>query len=435
MGSIAGEIIFIFLLLLLNGVLAMAEIAIISVRKVRLHNLADDGNRRAQIALDLAADPNNFLATVQIGITLVGILAGALGGATIAKEIAALLSWVPYIGVYGEGIGIGVVTIVITYFSLVLGELVPKRLGMSYAESIAIGMAGSLRMLSNLSSPLVRLLSLSTDLVLTLLGFRPSTEPSITSEELKVLVEQGTETGVFEASEQDMIEGILRLDERRIEAFMIPRTQIVAFDIDESHQEIRQKISEYPYTYYPVIKNSMDNPLGIIDIQDMFIQSLDGQPFDLKSVLRKPLYVPESMSALRVLELFRQVHTHVALIVDEYGGLQGMVTLNNILDEIVGAIPSIESDVTSEIIHRDDGSWLVDGQLHIDELKEALDIQQLPNEERGYYQTVGGFMMTQLGHIPVTGQGFEWAGLYFEVVDMDGFRVDKVLILRNPSCL
>ena len=422
------EILIVFLLLVANGVFAMAEIAIVSARKARLQQLADTGDARARAALELATHPNQFLATVQIGITLVGILAGAFGGATLAEEIAAWLSVIPLLAPYGETIGVGIVVLSLTYFSLVIGELVPKRLALNNAERIASAVAAPMRVLSAITAPVVRLLNISTDVVIRLLGVKPSAEPSITPEEIKVLIEQGTESGVFEETEQDMIASVLRLDERRVGAFMTPRTQIVWFELDDSPEDIRRKIENSQHSRFPVIRDSLDNVHGIVRAKDLLMQSLAGQPLDLRALLRPPLFIPESMSALKVLELFKQNGTHIALVTDEYGGIQGMVTHNDILEAIVGYIPSTGEASEPQATRREDGSWLVDGLLPIDRLKEIFDLEKLPDEEHGHYQTVGGFVMAQVRSIPTVGQRFEWGNLDFEVVDMDGHRVDKVLV-------
>jgi putative hemolysin len=428
-----SEVLIVFLLLVANGVLAMAEIAIVSARKARLQHLAEAGNSQARAALELATNPNQFLATVQIGITLVGILAGAFGGATIAEEIATRLNEIPSLAPYGETIGVGMVVLGITYFSVVIGELVPKRLALSNPERIASAVAAPMRALSTITAPVVRLLGVSTDVVIRLLGVKPSIEPSITPEEIRVLIEHGTESGVFEASEQDMIESVLRLDERRVGAFMTPRTQIVWFDIEDSPEDIRRKIANSQHSRFPVVQDSLDNVLGIVRAKDLLNQSLAGQPLGLGPLLRPPLFIPESMSALKVLELFKQKGTHIALIMDEYGGIQGMVTHNDILEDIAGYIPSAGEPAEPQATRREDGSWLLDGLLHIDELKEVFDIGELPDEEHGHYRTVGGFVMAQVRSIPTVGQSFEWGRLRFEVVDMDGRRVDKVLVTPSQA--
>ncbi len=408
----------------------MSEIAVVAARKVRLQQLADAGNAQARTALQLAQKPNQFLATVQVGITLVGILAGAFGGATIAEEIGAYLSLVPLLAPYSELIGVVVVVIVITYFSLIIGELVPKRLALSNPERIAAMVAQPMQVLATLTLPIVRLLDLSSDLVIRLLRVKPSSEPAITLEEIKVLLEQGTESGVFEETEQDMIENVLRLDERSVSACMTPRPKIIWLDLDEPVEAIQRKVIENNFSRFPVARGSLDQIVGIVQAKDWLVQSLTYQPLDLNVLIRPPLFIPESMSALDVLELFKKQRTHVALVADEFGGIEGMVTHDDILEDIVGNIPLAGEPLTEpQASQREDGSWLVDGLLDIVTLKEILDIKQLPNEEEGGYHTVGGFILRQVQTVPVAGQHFEWQDIRFEVVDMDGRRVDKVLII------
>jgi putative hemolysin len=428
--ELALEIIIIFLLLVANGVFAMSEMAVVAARKIRLKRLADSGDTRAQTALKLAKSPNKFLATVQIGITLVGIMAGAFGGATIAESIASYLNVFSLLAPYSELIGVGVVVIFITYFSLIVGELVPKRLALNNPERIAAMMSPPMQLLCKMALPVVRLLELSTNIVIRVLGVKPSLEPAITLEEIKVLIEQGTESGIFEETEQDMIENVLRLDERPVAMCMTPRTKIVWLDIGERLEEIQRKVVESHHSRFPVVKDNLDNIIGIVRAKDLLVQSLAHQRLDLKVLLRPPLFIPESMSALDVLELFKRQGTHIALVTDEYGGILGMVTHNDILEDIVGNIPTAgEASAEPQAKQRDDGSWLVDGLLDIDALKEIFEIEQLPDEEDRGYHTVGGFIMSRLQGIPAVGQHFQWRNLRFEVVDMDGRRVDKVLII------
>jgi putative hemolysin len=424
------ETLVIFLLIAANGLLAMSEIAIVAARKARLQQSANSGDAGARTALELSAHPNRFLATVQIGITLVGILAGAFGGATLAHDIERLAAAVPTLAPYAGIIGVGVVVVGVTFFSLVLGELAPKRIALAHAERIASTVAAPMRFLSSLAYPLVRLLGVSTDTVLRIFRVKPSLEPHVTQEEIKILVEQGTELGIFEESEQDMIEGVLRLDERPIGAFMTPRTQMVWIDVGDSQEILRAKMVNSRHSRFPVIQGGFDTILGIVSAKDILKQFLSSQPTNLRQALGPPLFVPETASALRVLELFKREGTHFALVTDEYGGIQGLVTDRDILEAIVGELPSRDEPHEPEVTVRDDGSWLVDGLLDIDKLKEIIAIDLLPDEESGRYHTVSGFMMTQLGGIPATGEHFEWEGFRFEVMDMDGRRVDKVLIAR-----
>ena len=431
MSNFVLETLVIFVLIAVNGLLAMSEIAVVAARKARLQQAANAGDSGAAAALELATHPNRFLATVQIGITLVGILAGAFGGATLAREIERLAAGVPALAPYGGIIGVGVVVIGITFFSIVLGELVPKRMALIHAERIASAVAAPMRFLSFLAFPLVRLLGVSTDMVLKIFQVKPSSERSVTPEEIKILVEQGTALGVFEESEQDMIEGVLGLDERPIGAFMTPRTQMVWIDVGDSPEILRAKIVSSRHSCFPVIQGSFDNILGTVSTKDILKQSLTGQPFNIKLASGPPLFVPETASALKVLEMFKREGTHFALVTDEYGGIQGLVTDRDILEAIVGELPSRDEPHEPEATLREDGSWLVDGLLNIDRLKEILDMEDLlPDEESGRYHTMSGFIMTQLGGIPTVGQNFEWMGFRFEVMDMDGRRVDKVLIAK-----
>jgi len=426
------EILIILLLLIANGIFAMVEIAVVSSRKMRLKQLAKEGNRRARSALELASHPNQFLATVQIGITMVGILAGAFGGATIAANLGDYLNTFPALAPYGQPIAVGLVVLALTYLSLVIGELVPKRLALNSPERIASAFASPMRALSRVASPAVWLLSHSSNLVLRIMGVKPSTEPPVTEEEIKLLIEQGTLTGVFEEVEQDMIEGVLQMADRHVSLLMTPRKKIVSLEVNDSPERIHRKLTHTKHSRFPVIKGNLENILGIVRAKDLLAQCLTGQPMDLKTIMRPPLYVPEAMSILKLLEVFKQEKTHIALVIDEYGGIQGLATHNDILESIVGDIPSVGEPGEPQATRREDGSWLLDGMLHIDKMKEIFDFEELPAEKQGLYQTVGGFVISRVRRIPRAGEFFEWGNVRFEVVDMDGRRVDKVLALPLP---
>ncbi len=427
MSDLTFEIIFIILLIIANGVFAMSEIAIVSARKARLQQWVNEGNVKARVALELASSPNRLLSTVQIGITLIGILAGVFGGATIAEKLAVRLGSIPLLAPYSGAIALGIVVLGITYLTLVIGELVPKRLALHNAERIACTVAAPMRVLSRIASPAVHLLSISTDTVLRILGIRPVAEPPVTEEEINILIEQGMKAGAFEEAEKDMVEHVFRLGDLRAGALMTPRTEIFWIDIDDSPEEIRKKIVESDHSRFPVCQGSLDNVLGIVQVKDLLSRNMAGKLTDLKSSLRRPLFVPESTHALKVLELFKQSGIHISLVTDEYGSIQGLVTLNDILEEIVGEIPSIEERAEPLAVQREDGSWLLDGMLPAADLKEIFQIKKLPGE--GIYQTLGGFVLMQMGRIPSVGNHFEWGGLRFEVVDMDKNRVDKVLVM------
>jgi putative hemolysin len=432
MDSILTQVLIIIGLIIANGFLAMAEIAIVSARKVRLQQRAEEGDAKAKIALELANSPSRFLSTIQIGITLVGILAGAFGGVTIAEQLAPKLNRIAWIAPHGGAVSLSIVVLGITYLSLIIGELVPKQIALHHAERISAAVAPSMRTLSWLAAPLVKLLSLSTQLVLRAFGVRPSEEATVTEEEIKLMIEQGTQEGVFEPSEQEIVERVFRLGDRTANSLMTPRPDVVWLDPNEPPEEIQQKITADSHTHYPVAEGQIDHIIGLVNSKDLLSQNLSCQPIDLRSVLRPALFIPESMSALDMLERFKQKRTHVAFVIDEHGGFQGLVTTSDILEAIVGDIPMPDEVEEADIIQREDGSWLVDGKVPADELKQLLQADELPFENQNLYQTLGGLVMAFLGRIPKSGDHFEWGGFRFEVMDMDGHRVDKVLIQVLP---
>lgn len=433
MNNLFLEILFIFVLILINGFFSMSELALLSSRKVRLEQRADDGDKGAKSALELLKSSSHLLSAVQIGITLVGIFTGALGGATLAERLTVWLAKVPWLVPYAGGISIVLIVIVTTYLSLVVGELIPKRIAMNNPEKIASQVSGFMKFLSKAMSPIVRLLAASTDLGLKLLGMSPSKEPPITEDEIKVLIEQGTQVGVFDAVEQDMVEGVFRLNDRSINAIMTPRTEIEWLDANDTPEQLLKQIMSSSHSRFPVAQSSLDNVVGILNAKDVLEKFVTNTPFNLLDMVSKPIWVPENTPAMRMLEMVREGGTHEVMIVDEYGGLQGMATLFDILESIVGEIPSADESSESEIIIREDGSYLLDGLLPIDELKEILDVDELPEEDKVGYQTVGGFVMNQIGSIPTTGQHFHLLNYRFEVVDMDDRRVDKVLLSKYDT--
>ena len=435
MSSITFEILIILVLIIANGVFSMSEMAIVSARKVRLQQLANQGDAKAKAALKLAESPNHFLSTVQVGITLIGILTGAFGGATIASRLAVYVKLVPFLAPYSEPASFGIVVLIITYLSLIVGELVPKRLALNNPEKIASTVAIPMRALSAIASPMVYLLSASTDLILRLLGITASTEPQVTEEEIKILIEQGTEAGTFEEAEQDMVERVFRLGDRPVSYLMTPRPDIVWLDLDDSAEENRQKMVDSAYSRYPVCQGGLDNVLGVMPVTDLLARSFRGEALDLTVGLRQPIFVPESTRGLKVLELFKQTITHMALVVDEYGVIQGLVTLNDIMSEIVGDVPSTDGQDQPQAVQREDGSWLLDGMLPVEEFLELFGMEKWQSEESGSYQTLGGFVITHLGRIPAAADHFEWQSMRIEVMDMDGNRVDKVLVVPKASKL
>jgi putative hemolysin len=421
-----NEIAVIAALILLNGLLSMSEAAMMASRKARLQQLANEGDDSSRIVLGLLEDPNVFLSTVQIGITLVGVLAGAVGGATLSDALAAKFATIPLLMPYSDSLAIGIVVVTITTLTIWLGELVPKRLALHNPERIARTVARPMLFVSKIFSPLVKLLGLASNLVLRLLGAKPSAEPPITEEELHVLIDQGTQAGVFEEAEQDMVEGVFSLGQQRVYSLMTPRTEIVWLDIEDTIEEIRDKIAEHEISRFPVRQDTLDVILGIVKARDMLVASLSGGPIKLKQLLKPAFYIPETMSAARALEIFKEKGTEMLLVIDEFGGLQGLLTVNDVIEEIVGEIELEEPQATQ----RQDGSWLLDGMLEVDEFKEIFKLPTLPHEDE--YETLSGFVMLSLGRVPQTADQFEWHGLRFEVIDMDGRRVDKVLVTTLP---
>lgn len=428
MNNITTEIIIILLLILANGVFALSEMAIVSARKTRLQQQAQSGDKGAQAALALSQEPNRFLATVQIGITLIGILTGAFGGATLAEEIGDALAGIPWLAPYREAIGVAVVVLVITFLSLVFGELVPKRLALNNAERLASILAPAMSALSRLTKPAVQLLGFSTDVVLRILRVKPSREPLVTEEEVRQMIYEGTRAGVFDAVEQEIVERVFRLGDRKVSTMMTYRTEVIWLDIDDSLDRNLDKIARSDHSRYPVRQGDMDTILGIIQVKDVYACIRAGETPNLRDLLKPAMFIPEAMTALEVLEKFKQQKEHLALVVDEFGGVAGLVALGDVLEAIVGDIPTIEDEAEPQILRREDGSLLLDGMLSIEELKDILHLERFPEEDEGAYETLGGLLMAQLGRIPTTGDRFSWGDLRFEVVDMDGYRVDKVLV-------
>jgi putative hemolysin len=423
--SIGLEILLILALILVNGVFAMSEIAVVSARRSRLQQRADAGDAGARRALELAEHPTRFLSTVQIGITLVGVFAGAYGGASLAGQFDTYLERYAPIAAYSEEIALALVVATITFLSLVVGELVPKRIGLNHPERIASLVAGPMHRLSLVASPLVKVLSLTTEALLRLLRVRKPDEPPVTEEEVAALLDVGTAAGVFEEEEHDLVERVFWLGDQRAAGLMTPRHQIEWLDVQDPTEVHREELIRHRFSRYLVCDGELDRVLGMVMVKDLLAELLAGGPLDLQAALRKPLFVPESLRALRLLEMFRESGIHMAVVVDEYGGVEGVVTLRDVVEEITGNL-AVGAD--PRMVRREDGSWLMDGALTMDEFWEALELEERRSEERAGYNTLGGLVVTELGRIPRSGDVFEAHGLRFEVMDMDGHRVDKVLV-------
>jgi putative hemolysin len=424
------EILVLLALILANGVFAMSEIAVVSSRHVRLHQLAEQGSAGAVAALALAANPGRFLSTIQVGITLIGIFTGAFGEATLAAQLAAALRGVPLLAPHAGGLAIAIVVVGITYFSLVLGELAPKRLALHAPEAIAARIARPMEWLSTAMLPFVKLLTVSTAGLLRLMGVRERVKQTVTEAEIEGLMRIGAEAGVFERAESEFVSRVLRLDAQTVGAIMTPRIDIAFLDAQTSVEENLRIIWQEGYTRLPVCRGSLAEVLGVLDTLDLLDPALKGKPLDLRAHLRTPLWVPETIHLIRLLELFKQHKEHLALVVDEYGEVQGLVTLSDVLEAIVGAVPEAGEPEEPDVVRREDGSLLVDGGASLARLQEAVGRPiELPADEAGSYHTLGGLVMARLGHVPHVGDRFSFAGLRFEVLDMDGHRVDKVLVV------
>lgn len=425
MSGIGLEIALILVLIVLNGVFAMSEIALVSSRRARLQERAEAGDAGARRALALAEEPTRFLSTVQIGITLIGTLAGAFGGATLAEELAPTIERIEPLKPYAESVSLVVVVLLITYLSLVIGELVPKRIGLNWPERIAAAVSRPMNVVSFVAAPAVKMLTVSTELILTLLRVRKSDEPPVSEAEIAVMLEQGTAAGVFHEEEQELVERVFWLGDQRVGAVLTPRHRIVWLDLQDPPEQNWRRMVEHRFTRYLLCDGGLDAVRGMVDVKDLWAARLEGKEADLEANARDPLFIPGSTRALHLLERFRDTGVHMAVVVDEYGGIEGLVTLNDLLQEIAGDL-SVAGAEQPPVVRRDDGSLLVDGSYPIDDFRELLCLPERRGEPREY-RTVGGLVFTLLGHVPIPGEHIDHDGWRIEVMDMDGNRVDKVL--------
>lgn len=421
------NLLLIFVLLIANGLLVMSEMAVVSVRKTRLQQLANEGHPRAKSVLKLINNPTRFLSTVQIFVTLISIMAGAVGGARFTEALALWLQQFESIAKYSNALAFGLVVLMISYFTLILGELVPKQIALHNPEKVAGTLTPTMSRLAKLAWPAVAILSWSTDGILRLFGLSKIEEQPVSEEEIKVMIDQGIEAGMFEEAERDMIESVFSLADKRAGALMTPRTDVVWLSTDETAVETYKKILESEHSRFPVCEGNLDEVIGVVRAKDLLENAISNKEIDLRKHMLPALYVPESAMALNVLETFKKQRQHIAIVVDEYGVMQGIVTIFDILEAIVGDIPSLdETEARPGLQKRLDGSYLIDGLYYIEEFKEFFNIAELPEENS--YQTLGGFVLMHLGRIPEPTDVFEWSKWRFEVMDMDGTRVDKVLV-------
>lgn len=433
MFDILYEVGIIFALVLANGVFSMSEMAIVSVRKARLQRRAQDGDKGAQAAIELANNPSSFLSTVQVGITLIGVLAGAFGGARAAAVLAQVLVNAGLSATQAQSIGFAVVIVVITYLSLVIGELVPKRLSLAFGEEIACWIARPMTLLSRLAYPLVKLLDVSSDAVVWLMRVKPPGEAPPSEDEIRIMVGQASAAGVIEKSEHDMVHNALAFADRSVVTVMTRAPDVVWFSTEDSDVVVREKVGRAGHSHYPVCEKGIDNLVGVVSAKVLVGRPHFARLDELKEYFVGPLYVPASMQNLALLEQFKSTRKHIAFVIDEFGRVEGLVTLIDLMESLVGEIPTDKHEEDAQLIQRDDGSWLVDGLAPIEIVKGKFKLAALPNEEKGMYHTVGGFALMYLGRVPKAGDRFNWGGYTFEVLDMDGNRVDKVLISRKSS--
>jgi putative hemolysin len=421
------SLLILLLLIVLNGIFAMSEIAVLSASDGKLEEDAEGGSAPAAMALSLRDEPNRFLSTVQVGITLVGVTSGAFGGQTLARDLAELIrDNLPFLAQFAEELGNIAIVGLTTYLTLVIGELVPKRIALHDPERMSKLIAVPMNWLATLTAPLVFVLSHSTEFVAGLLGVKGDSEDSFSDYEIISMMRRGTAQGEFEEDEHRMVKGALELDDKLLREILTPRTEIVWLDITSSTDEIRRTLAETTYTAYPVCRDGLDNVIGILRSKDLLTQLLNDDPVNIPNLLREPIYAPEMVRVSDVLKRFRKTTTNVALVVGEYGGIEGMVTLTDLVEEVFGEVDVEEPGA----IQRDDGSWLLDAQMSVSYVDGMLPDLTLPEHERPDYATLGGFVMTRLGRIPREGDSFEWHGYRFEVMDMDGKRVDKMLVSR-----
>jgi len=426
------DVLLLLLLIALNGIFAMSEIAVVSARRARLIQLAEEGSKGARHALTLASEPTRFLSSVQVGITSIGILNGAIGEGAIAARLRPALEQVPLLAPYADTLSLAIMVAVLTYVSLIIGELVPKRIALIHPETIASVIARPMEVVAGVTRPIVFLLSVSTDSILRLFRVRQAKQPGVTADEIRVMLEQGAEEGVFEPTEHELVTNVLNLDERHVGAVLTPRSNIVYVDIRDSVDTLREKLREQPHSVLPLCDGSLDKVLGFVRSTKVLERFLErGQP-DLPSLAEPPLFVPETMTLMKLLEQFKRTHLPIALVVDEFGDVEGLVSFTDVISSIVGDLP-MEPGEEPAIVQREDGSWLLDGAVDLDTALRTLEAEAMVNDEdRQHFHTLGGLAMVALGRVPRTGDVFERGDYRFEVVDMDGNRVDRILASRRP---
>jgi putative hemolysin len=434
-----ADIIIIFVLILLNGIFAMSELAVVSAKRLRLEKMASDGSGGAKTAIKLADDPSRFLSTVQVGITLISIFNGAFGEASLVARFTPSLAAMGVPEAWARPAALTVVVVAITFASIVLGELVPKRIAILYPEFLASRVARPMKTLSRMMHPFVLLLSLTTDAIMRVLGMRHHKDETPTEEEVTGMIKESTDAGVFEKAEYDIAARALRLDDWHMRALMTPRVDLQFLDLGEPLEVNLARLSEIPYARFPVYRGDRSQVLGIVNVRDLFRQAIRKgslQDIDIEAELDMPLYVPESVSAIDLLEQLKKNHAELAMIVDEYGEIQGMITLTDVMTALVGEVPAVEDEEAPDAVQRDDGSWFIDGGMVLDRFRYLTGADlRFPDEDNDAYHTLAGFILYQLGYIPKPGERLDWEGWRFEVADMDGNRIDRLMVIpvKEPA--
>jgi len=419
-------ILILFLLILLNGVFAMSEMALVTARKARLQKLIDEGDKGSIAAAKLAEDPANFMSTMQIGISTITIVSGILGEAALADPVADYLMTFGMNGAIARTLSVITVVAIITYVNIVVGELAPKRLGQIAPEKVARIVSRPILLLTKLMRPVVHFLSTSTYLVLRLIGIKNTKGPIMTSEEIHAILVEGSQSGLIDEQEHQMVRNVFRLDDRKIASLMVPRLDVTWLSVNDSIEKVLEIIQHSEFSRFPVCRESVNDVMGIVMAKSVLTQALKGETINLEALMQPPLYVPESLNGMELLTLLRSAQTEMALVVDEYGDIQGLVTVQDLIEAITGEFQTDDAE-DSYAIQREDGSWLLDGLIPSHDLKDRLQIKVLPEEDRGLYNTLSGLIMMQLGRIPKTADKIEWDGWLLEIIDMDGKRIDKVL--------
>ena len=421
------EIIIIIVLIILTGYLSMAELAVVSVRRGKMQKYLDEGNEKAQIVLDLLEDPNEFLSTVQIGISLIGVLTGAFGGVTLSEPLSKLISFVPY----NEQISIIIVVIITTYLTLVVGEIVPKVIALNNPEKVSLKVARSMVILSKISKPISYILAKSSRFLLWVLRIENRNDNIVTEEEIELMIKEGIENGTIEQEEEDIIKRVFKLDDQKVESIMTPRNEIIWIDLEDTREINKVKIMESKRSIFPIAYGELDDFMGVVQAKDILSLMFSDVDFDINEIIKEPLVVSENLETLELLKEFKenQEYVHMSLVVDEFGSVEGVITLNDLLAGIVGDIPGIDENDEPRATERKDGTWLIDGRFGIDNFKELFDIDEsFPDEEEDGFTTIAGFILSISGTLPDVNDKYQWKRFCFEIVDLDGHQIDKILV-------